>query len=70
MTTAELDQALVAESALAKELEGFAGQWVAVQDRRVVDSADTLRELVDKVEPEALDRILEVSEDTAAGCFL
>lgn len=69
MTTAELDKALVAEEALARELERYPGKWVAVKDGGVVASAETLRGLLDQVQPETLDRILEVSDEPAAGCF-
>ncbi len=69
MTTMELKSTLRAEEVLAKELAGYAGLWVAVRDHSVVASADSLGELIDRVNPEGLDRILEVSEEPTAGCF-
>ena len=69
MTPTELDQALQAEDTLAQELEGYAGLWVAISDRTIVASADSLNELLDCVRPEGLDRIIEVSTETAAGCL-
>ncbi len=70
MTAAELSAALEAEESLAQELTGYAGLWVAVgADRSVIDSAPTLEELLTRVDPEGLDRILEVAEQPVAGCF-
>jgi len=69
MSTAELDLTLRAEEVLAKELAEYAGRWVAVSDHRVVASADSLGDLLTRVNPEELDRILEVSEEPTAGCF-
>lgn len=69
MTLTELDQALRAEERLAQELSKYAGRWVAIRDRSVVDSAGSLDDLLDRVDPAGLDRILEVSEEPAAGCF-
>jgi hypothetical protein len=69
MTTIELDNTLRAEEVLAKELAEYAGRWVAVRDHSVVASADSMGELLDRVNPEGLDRILEVSEEPTAGCF-
>ena len=70
MTTIELDQTLRAEEVLARELAEYAGRWVAIDaDRTIVDSANTLEELLERVDPGGLDRILEVSEQPTAGCF-
>jgi hypothetical protein len=69
MTTIELDRALAAEEVLAQELSRYAGCWVAVADRSVVASANSLEALLDRVDPEGLDRILEVSSVPTAGCF-
>jgi hypothetical protein len=69
MTTAELNLTLEAEEILAEELAGHAGRWVAIRDHRVVASADSLGGLLSCVNPEGLDRILEVSRDPKAGCF-
>jgi hypothetical protein len=40
-----------------------------VSDHRVVASADSLGGLLSRVNPEGLDRILEVSREPEAGCF-
>jgi hypothetical protein len=69
LTTTELDYTLRAEEVLAEELAGYAGLWVAVRDHSVVASANSLGELVNLVNPEGLDRILEVSTEPTAGCF-
>jgi Family of unknown function (DUF5678) len=69
METAELNRALKAEEVLARELSEYAGSWVAIQNRSVIASASSLEELLDRVDPEGLDRILEVSEQPVAGCF-
>jgi hypothetical protein len=69
MATAEINAALAAEEVLAEELSRYAGCWVAVADRSVVASANSLEELLDRVDPEGLDRILEVSSKPTAGCF-
>lgn len=69
MTTAELNKALRDEEILAQEMGRYAGCWVAVADRTVVASANTLEALLDRVDPEGLDRILEVSREPTAGCF-
>ena len=70
MTPAELAQALEAEEVLAQELSGYAGRWVAVDgDRTVVASANSLEALLRRVDPEGLDRILEVSTEPVAACL-
>jgi len=70
MTPAELHAALEAEEVLAQELGEYAGLWVAVgKDRSIVDSATSIEDLLTRVDPEGLDRILEVSKRPLAGCF-
>jgi hypothetical protein len=69
VTTIELNNVLRAEEVLAKELAEYAGLWVAVRDHSVVASADSMGELLDRVNPEGLDRILEVAKEPTAGCF-
>jgi len=70
MTHAELSAALEAEEVLAQELAGYAGRWVAVgKDRSIVDSANTLEELLTRVDPGGLDRILEVSREPVEACL-
>jgi len=70
MTRAELNAALEAEEVLAQELAGYAGRWVAVgKDRSIVDSANTIEELLTRVDPGGLDRILEVSREPIEACL-
>jgi len=69
MTPTQLTNTLKAEEVLAQELVGYAGRWVAVRDHSVVASADSLGDLLTHVDPEGLDRILEVAEDPHTGCF-
>ena len=69
MTPTKLDQALRAEEVLAKELGGYAGCWVAISDRSIVAFANSLEDLLSRVDPEGLDRIFEVAETPVAGCF-
>lgn len=70
METAELNRALKAEEVLAQELSEYAGCWVAIRNRSVIASANSLEDLLDRVpDPEGLDRILEVAEQPVAGCF-
>jgi hypothetical protein len=69
MTALELDQALKAEEVLAQELSRYAGAWVAIRDHSVVTSAPTLEDLLNLVDPGGLDRIIEVSGETVAGCL-
>lgn len=71
MTATEIQRALAAESELADALRAFTGQWVAVRDHRVVDHADTLNALLERVEPnlDTIERIFEVG-DPGGICFL
>jgi hypothetical protein len=69
MTSIELDAALQAEEVLAQELAEYPGCWVAIKDRRIVASANSLEELLEHVDPEGLDRIIEVSREAVAGCL-
>lgn len=70
MTTIELDEALRAEEVLARELAEYAGRWVAVRDRSIVESAETLENLLELVnDPGEFDRIFEVSSEAVAACL-
>jgi hypothetical protein len=69
VTTEELNKALEAEEVLARELAGYAGRWVAIHDRAIVADADSLEELLDRVDPGGLDRIFEVPRETVASCL-
>lgn len=61
---------LKAEDDLAEMLAAHVGDWVAVRDHRVVESAKTLGELLGRIDTEAVDRILEVSEDSDSSFLL
>ena len=67
MTVAKL---LEAEDRLADTLSGHVGEWVAVRDHKVVDSAGTLGELLGRIDTDRIDRILEVSEDSDSSFLL
>lgn len=67
MTT--VAHALAAEERFAETLAAHSGEWVAVRDHVVVASANTLQELIDRVDTNDVDRILEVTKDSA-GAFL
>jgi Family of unknown function (DUF5678) len=71
MSATEIQQALAAEEKLAGALGAFTGQWVAVSEHRVVDHADTLAALLERVEPNlnSIERIFEVA-DPGGICFL
>lgn len=69
MTVAEIVQA---EKELGARLEGFAGKWVATLDFEVVASANSLEELLERVETEGIAEkatILQVPEQPGAACF-
>lgn len=71
MTATEIQQALAAEEKLAVTLSSYTGQWVAVRNHRVVNHAETLNALLERVEPDLadIDRIFEVG-DPGGICFL
>jgi hypothetical protein len=71
MSATKIQRALAAEEKLAGALDEFTGQWVAVSEHRVVDHADTLAALLERVEPNlaSIERIFEVA-DPGGICFL
>jgi hypothetical protein len=69
MISRDLSDLLQEEKNLAIKLEGYIGQWVAVRDHQVVSNAGTLRALLDQVNPEQIDRVLEVPEDSGSCYF-
>jgi hypothetical protein len=71
MAATEIQQALAAEERLAVTLGDYTGRWVAVRDHRVVNHAETLNALLERVEPDLadIDRIFEVG-DPGGICFL
>lgn len=69
MTPSELHEELQAEEVLAQKLAEYPGRWVAVRDHQIVAYANSLEELLESVDPGGLDRIVEVSRETVAGCL-
>jgi len=61
---------LEAEERLADALASHVGEWVAVRNHIVVDSAVTLSELLDRVDPSSIDRTLQVTEDSDSSFLL
>lgn len=57
-----------AEKRLSKRLDDFAGEWVAVQDHKVVAHAPTLDKLMELIGDEAAE-VFEVSAEEGAVCF-
>jgi hypothetical protein len=68
MAPTELQVDVQAEKRLAGTLDEYAGQWVAVRDHAVAGHADSLRGLLDRIDPKSVDRIFEVPE-RGAECF-
>jgi len=58
-----------AERELAKRLEKFKGQWVAVRDHAVVANAPTLDELMHDVDAESVDAVFEVAEIESSAWY-
>lgn len=71
MTVAELSKALNEERELGLALDAYAGQWVAIRDRAVIASAESLGELVEQIEAEGGQEVevIQVPKDPAAACF-
>jgi hypothetical protein len=66
MSTSEQVQA---ERAFGIELVQYAGRWVAVQDRIVLDNDETLGALLDRLNGQReTAEIFKVREDPAAPC--
>ena len=66
MTAAEQ---VAAEKVFGRELVQYAGKWVAVQDRTVLDNDATLEGLLDRLNGQrGTAEIFKVREDPAAPC--
>jgi len=61
---------LEAEDRLADSLAAYVGMWVAVRDHEVVETAETLGDLLGRIDTDAVDRILEVTEDSDSSFLL
>lgn len=67
MTVAEQ---IAAEHTLAHTLDQFKGQYVAIRDHVVIESASTLGELRGKIEGQEDEvEILKVASEPHAACF-
>jgi Family of unknown function (DUF5678) len=68
-----LDEALhrqvQAERDLSRRLEEYIGKWVAVREHEVVESANTLEQLLHIIDPDDVDAVLEVTERTGAAAY-
>jgi hypothetical protein len=62
-------EAVEAEERLSEALEKYAGQWVAIRQHVVVEAADSLEALLEKLNDATVDRVFEVPSDDAAACF-
>jgi hypothetical protein len=61
---------LEAEDRLADSLVAHVGEWVAVRDHEVVETAKTLKALLGKIDTNGIDRILEVTKDSDSSFLL
>ena len=67
MTVAEQVRA---EEALGRVLSQYAGQWVAVVDHAVIQHADTLDGLLERIKgPEEEAEVFRVPENPDVACF-
>jgi hypothetical protein len=67
MTVAEQVRA---EEFLGQELFQYAGRWVAVVDHAVIQDADTLDELLERIEgQEEQAQVFRVPENPSVACF-
>ena len=64
----ELMRQVEAERDLAASLDEHAGQWVAVRDHSVVATAETLAQLLERIDPDSVDGVFQVAEQGTA-CF-
>ena len=71
LTVAEvLHQQVLAEKELSRDLEHYAGEWVAVRDHKVIAHAPSLEDLAAQVDDlESVDAVFEVPEGEYAACF-
>lgn len=65
------DQVAAAEIELAEDLQNYDGEWVAIADHRVVDSATEISDLRDSADRKGLhvDSYLEVVSTRAIYAF-
>jgi hypothetical protein len=71
MTTVEAEREIQAELSLADQLADYSGKWVAVKDHQVVLSADSIEELLERIESEEtqVETAFQVPEGDDAACF-
>jgi len=58
-----------AEELLSERLNGFQGQWVAVRDHTVVESAPTISELMERLDGTEVEAVFEVPAEAGITCF-
>ncbi|MFT4048606.1 MAG: DUF5678 domain-containing protein [Solirubrobacterales bacterium] len=65
------EQVAAAEKRLAEDLKNYDGEWVAIADHRVVDSAAQIADLRERADSTGLqvDSYLEVAIDDAIHAF-
>ncbi len=61
---------LEAEDRLADSLTAHVGQWVAVRDHEVIETAKSLKALLGRIDTNAVDRILQVTKDSESSFLL
>jgi hypothetical protein len=64
-----LQEQVRAEVRLGRLLAQYRGRWVAVRNHEVVEDADTLDELVDRVETDSVDAVFAVPAKRITAAF-
>jgi hypothetical protein len=64
-----LQEQVRAEVRLSRLLAQYRGKWVAVRNHEVVEDADTLDELVDRVETDEVDAVFAVPTKRISAAF-
>ena len=64
-----LQEQVRAEVRLSRRLADFKGKWVAVRNHEVVNDADTLDELVERVETDEVDAVFAVPTKRITAAF-
>lgn len=69
MTVADRKKIIKAETKLGEELQKYSGEWVAISSSAVVGHATTLDSLLSQVEPNSVDRYMQVSPHKTSLSF-
>jgi hypothetical protein len=67
--TEVLEEQVRAERELSRSLADYKGKWVGVRDHVVVADADSLEELMNRLEDDRVDVVFEVPEVRASAVF-